>query len=82
MKLIFTKVNTGFHGRLNKFLYSPPKVLVTFLFDTLLNTSCIQTFMSESLHTICDATETGGTPPVTMTNETTPPPWRWQAALV
>ena len=28
---------------------------------------------------ICDATETGGTPPVTMTNDTTPPPWRWQA---
>ena len=31
---------------------------------------------------ICDATETGGMPPVTMTNETMPPPWRWQAALV
>ena len=31
---------------------------------------------------ICDATETGGTLPVTMTNETTPPPGRWQAALV
>ena len=31
---------------------------------------------------ICDATETGGTPPVTTTNETTPPPWRRQAALV
>ena len=30
---------------------------------------------------ICDATETGGTPPVTTTNETTPPPWRRQAAL-
>ena len=25
---------------------------------------------------ICDATEKGGMPPVTMTNETTPPPWR------
>ena len=31
---------------------------------------------------ICDATETGGMPPVTMTNDTTPPPWRRQAALV
>ena len=31
---------------------------------------------------ICDATETGGMPPVTKTNETTPPPWRRQAALV
>ena len=31
---------------------------------------------------ICDATETGGTPPVTMTNETMPPLWRQQAALV
>ena len=30
----------------------------------------------------CDATETGGKPPVTMTNDTTPPPWRRQAALV
>ena len=31
---------------------------------------------------LCDATETGGTPPVTTTNDTMPPPWRRQAALV
>ena len=31
---------------------------------------------------ICDATETGGMPPVTMTNETMSPLWRQQAALV
>ena len=31
---------------------------------------------------MCDATETGGTPPVTTTNDTTPLPWRRQAALV
>ena len=31
---------------------------------------------------MCDATETGGTPPVTTTNDTMPPPRRWQAALV
>ena len=31
---------------------------------------------------IRDATETGGMPPVTTTNDTMPPPWRWQAALV
>ena len=31
---------------------------------------------------ICDATETGGIPPVTTTNDTMPPMWRCQAALV
>ena len=31
---------------------------------------------------ICDATETGGMPPVTTTNDTMPPPRRQQAALV
>ena len=31
---------------------------------------------------MCDATETGETPPVTTTNETMPPLWRQQAALV
>ena len=31
---------------------------------------------------ICDATETGGTPPVTKTNDTMPSPWGRQAALV
>ena len=31
---------------------------------------------------ICDATETGGMPPVTTTNETMPPPWMQQAGLV
>ena len=31
---------------------------------------------------MCEATETGGMPPVTMTNETMPPPWTQQAALV
>ena len=41
-----------------------------------------QRFLSLVLPRICDATETGGTPPVTMTNNTMPPPWRRQAALV
>ena len=31
---------------------------------------------------ICDTTETEGMPPVTTTNENTPPLWRQQAALV
>ena len=46
----------------------------------LLNINMLQFSMLSCY--ICDATETGGMPPVTTTNETMPLPWRWQAALV